>query len=249
LVQVSASHHENSLVIEISDDGGGIDTARLRRKAVESGLLSQTAADQLPEADALGLIFTSGLSTAAQVSEVSGRGVGMDIVRSNVQRLGGMIDVETQIGKGSTFRLRLPLTLAIIRGLLVKVDGNVFVLPLSTVIETTRIHKSEIKRRHKSEVLVVRERTTPLIRMNRAYPVNGVKVQNSADQYYVVIVGFANQRAGLIVDELIGEQEVVIKPLGKVCGQVPGLSGATILGDGKVALICDMNGLLNGNKK
>ncbi len=245
-VTVSAKHQENHIVIEIRDDGKGINTERVKQKAVEAGLVTADAAAKLSDKEALQFIFHSGLSTAAEVSEVSGRGVGMDIVRSNIQKLGGLIDLESVVGEGTRFSLRLPLTLAIIRGLLVNVAETVFVLPLGSVVETLLIDNKEIQHINQKEVVVIRGVTTPLVRMREVFGIQGD--YKTPDSFYVVIVGLAEQRMGLIVDRLVGEQEVVIKSLSRFCGDVPGVSGATILGDGNVALIADINGIVKNDR-
>ncbi len=244
LVTISARHEENHIVIEIVDDGKGIDSSRIRDKAVKQGLLSKEAAERLSEKEALQLIFHSGLSTAEQVTDVSGRGVGMDIVRSNIQKLGGIIELETVIGEGTKFQLRLPLTLAIIRGLLVKVDGTVYVVPLGSVIETLLLDESQVQQVHKREVIVLRGMTTPLIRLDKLFGAVNTSDQTRAPAY-VVIVGIAEQRIGLVVSSLVGEQEVVIKSLSPICGETRGVSGATILGNGNVALILDVSNLVH----
>lgn len=241
-VKIAARHQENHIVIEITDDGRGIDIERVKNKAIENGLTTREAADRMSDKEALQYIFASGLSTAKEVSEVSGRGVGMDIVRTNLQKLGGIIDLETELGKGSKFSLRLPLTLAIIRGLLVKVQNVVYVLPLGSVVETLKVLPKAIQRVNKREVIVLRGLTTPLVSLEKVFG-SGLGALNS-DEAFIVIVGLAEQRVGLVVDELIGEQEVVIKSLSSFCGEVRGVSGATILGDGNVALIADVNGLV-----
>lgn len=243
-IVVGARHQENHIIIEIVDDGRGIDVARIREKAVERGLVAREAAERLTEKEVLQFIFASGLSTATTVSEVSGRGVGMDIVRSNIQRLGGLIDLETTAGQGTRFTLRLPLTLAIIRGLLVRVSGVVYVVPLGSVVETLLIERKQIHSVNQREVIVIRGMTTPLIRMRNVFTTRNYREAVDEDASYVVIVGLAEQRVGLVVDSLIGEQEVVIKSLSRYCGDVRGVSGATILGDGNVALIVDVNGVV-----
>jgi len=244
-IVVSARHQENHIVIEITDDGRGIDLERVKKKAVEKGLLAKDAAERISDKDAIQYIFASGLSTAKQVSEVSGRGVGMDIVKSNIQKLGGLIDVETVLGEGTKFSLRLPLTLAIIRGLLVRISDVVYVIPLGSVIETLLVPKTAIQTVHKREVIVIRGVTTPLVRMNQVFQTVKATQAKDEDEFYVVIVGLAEKRIGLVVDHLIGEQEVVIKSLSRFCGDVKGVSGATILGDGNVALIADVNGIID----
>lgn len=244
VVRVSARHQEGHIVVEIADDGKGIDTARVKAKAVERGLLTPEAAERLSEKDALSLIFASGLSTAAEVSDVSGRGVGMDIVRSNIQKLGGLIDVESEPGKGSRFSLRLPLTLAIIRGLLVGIGGVTYVLPLTSVIETLKVEPKEVQTVGGHEVIVLRGSTMPLVGMRELFRTAVREPKSEGSAQYVVVVGLAEQRIGLVVDKLVGEQEVVIKSLSRFCGDVRGISGATILGNGHVALIVDVNGVV-----
>lgn len=244
-IVVSARHQENHIVIDIEDDGRGINVARVKQKAIESGLVSVEAAERLTDKDALQFIFASGLSTAEQVSEVSGRGVGMDIVRSNIQKLGGIIDVESTPGRGTRFSLRLPLTLAIIRGLLVSVGGVVYVIPLGSVVETLLIQRKDVQTVHAREVILIRGVTTPLVRMGEVLGITRGWERKQEEEFYVVIVGVAEQRIGLVVDRLIGEQEVVIKSLSGFVGDVPGVSGATILGDGNVALIADVNGIIS----
>lgn len=247
-IVVSAKHQENHIVIDIIDDGRGIDLERVKKKAIENGLLTKDAAERISDKDAIQYIFASGLSTAKQVSEVSGRGVGMDIVRSNIQKLGGLIDVDTTLGQGTKFSLRLPLTLAIIRGLLVRISDVVYVIPLGSVIETLLIPKKSIQTVHKREVIVIRGVTTPLVRMNQVFTTVKASKAVDDDESYVVIVGLAEKRIGLVVDHLIGEQEVVIKSLSRFCGDVQGVSGATILGDGNVALIADVNGIIDDKR-
>lgn len=247
-IVVSARHQENHIVIEITDDGRGIDLDRVKKKAIEKGLLTKEAAERISDKDAIQYIFASGLSTARQVSEVSGRGVGMDIVKSNIQKLGGLIDVETVPGHGTKFSLRLPLTLAIIRGLLVRISDVVYVIPLGSVIETLLIPKKAIQTVHGREVIVIRGVTTPLVRMNQVFQTVKPAKANDDDEFYVVIVGLAEKRIGLVVDSLIGEQEVVIKSLSRFIGDIKGVSGATILGDGNVALIADVNGIIDDKR-
>ncbi|MCW5937580.1 MAG: chemotaxis protein CheA [Fimbriimonadaceae bacterium] len=245
VVKLSALHLENHIVIEIVDDGRGIDCERLKAKAISQGLITTEQANRMSEKEALQLIFSSGVSTAKAVTEVSGRGVGMDIVRSNLQKLGGIIDLETKIGEGTKFSLRLPLTLAIIRGLLVSLGKHVYVLPLDTVIETLLIERREIQTVNQHEVIVIRGMTTPLMRLGATLGISSETGSPEDEPIFVVIVGLAEKRLGLVVDRLIGEQEVVIKSLSRFCGDITGVSGATILGDGNVALIVDVNSLVN----
>lgn len=247
-IWLSARHQENHIVVEIRDDGRGIDVERVKAKAVTAGLLTQDVADRMSDKDACQLIFNNGLSTAKVVSEVSGRGVGMDIVKSNIQKLGGLIEVDSDFGKETRISLRIPLTLAIIRGLLVKVGGIAYVVPLGNVIETIALNRSDVQTVGGKEVIVLRGLTTPLVNMQEAFKISKDTPDGGAvDQHYVVIVGIAEHRLGLIVDGLIGEREVVIKSLSRICETTAGLSGATILGDGSVALIVDVNALASQN--
>lgn len=248
-VQLSARHQENHIVIEICDDGRGIDVDRVKQKAVQSGFVTREQAERMSDKEALQLIFASGLSTAKEVTDVSGRGVGMDIVRSNLQKLGGIIDLDTTLGEGTRFSLRLPLTLAIIRGLLVSVAGVTYVIPLGSVVETLLVNRDELQSVNRRPVIVIRGLTTPLVRLEQQFSKSGAPEHGTENnQHYVVIVGLAEQRVGLVVDRLIGEREVVIKSLSRFCGDVAGISGATILGDGNVALIMDVNSVISSQR-
>lgn len=241
-VVLSARHIENQIVIDIEDDGSGINVERVKAKAVERGIIDRPTAAAMTEQEAINLVFASGLSTATDVSDVSGRGVGMDIVKANIQRLGGMIEVQTRPGRGTRFTFRLPLTLAIIRGLLVRVGEGSYVVPISSIVETLLVRERDIQQLPDSEVLVVRGTITPLVRLRTWFRGRVTELPpNESDKRYVVVAGVADQRVGLVVDGLGGEQEVVIKSLGANCGDTRGVSGATILGDGTVALIVDVN--------
>jgi two-component system chemotaxis sensor kinase CheA len=255
-VWLRARHQENHIVIEVQDDGKGLDPEVLRANAVKKGLLTKDAAARLTDKEAINLIFGSGFSTAKEVSEVSGRGVGMDIVRSNLQKLGATIDIESKVGAGSTFIIKLPLTLAIIRGLLVMVGELVYALPLSSVVETLRVDRRDIKYVQRRPTIMLRDKTLSLARMKDLFPVShysnnmimGEAVVSTAvtqdEPLYVVVVASSNRQVGIVVDSLVGEQEVVIKTLGKLIGDIRGLSGATIMGDGHMALIADVDGIL-----
>jgi len=241
-VRLSARHEENYILIEIEDDGKGMDAAHLREVAVRKGVLSREAAERLSDREALNLIFAPGFSTAQQITEVSGRGVGMDIVRSNIQRVGGIVDVDSTPGKGTRFSIRLPLTLAIIRALLVRMAGQVYAIPLSSVLETLKIHPDMVQFVGKRPVILLRGRTLPLVSLYAHFyggeyaDVNA----NNRQPMFVVVVGLSEQQVGVVVDHLIGEQEIVIKSLSRYLGEVNGFSGATILGDGRVALILEV---------
>ena len=245
-VLLAARHEENHIVIEIRDDGNGIDPAVIKAAAVGKGVITQSAADQMTDRDALNLIFASGLSTAKVVSDISGRGVGMDIVKSNLEKLCGRIYVESKIGKGSRFTIHLPLTLAIVRALLVTAGGGTYVLPIGSVVEMLRLGDTEgdvVRRTVGGQaVMILRGHTVPLANLSAVlsgHP-HATASRCIPEDAYVGVVGFGESQVGLCVDGLVGEQDVVIKSLGKMLGDISGLSGATILGDGRVALIVDI---------
>ena len=245
VVTLSARHEENHIVIEITDDGRGMDPEKLKESAIRKGLLTPAAASAMSDRDALGLIFGSGFSTAATLSDISGRGVGMDIVKSSLEKIGGRVLVESHIGKGSRFTIHLPLTLAIVRAVLVESGGGTYVLPLGNVVEMLRLGTSEGETSQRKlggrAVISLRGRTIPLV--NLTHLLGDPKAARSAqidEDAYVVVVGIGERQIGLCVDALVGEQEVVIKSMGTLLGDIPGLSGATILGDGEVALIVDV---------
>ncbi|HZW03316.1 MAG TPA: chemotaxis protein CheW, partial [Anaerolineaceae bacterium] len=241
-ILLSAKHEQGHIVLTIEDDGKGIDAEKLRQSAVRKGLLSLEEANALPDDKAIELIFLSGFSTAAAVTDLSGRGVGMDIVRSNIQRINGNIHVDTRPGYGTQFSIVLPLTLAIVPTLLVKVDETSFAIPLVMVAETLRLSKSEIRSIRGEPVIVLREQVLPLICVAEAF---GLRARASERKVsYVVVVQAGKQRVGLIVDALMGEEEVVVKTLGALVGDIPGVSSGAILGDGQIALIIDVPGLL-----
>ncbi|MDW8289420.1 MAG: chemotaxis protein CheA [Armatimonadota bacterium] len=241
-IRLSARHEENYILIEIEDDGKGMDPARLREAAVRKGLLPRDAAERLSDREALNLIFLPGFSTAKEVTEVSGRGVGMDIVRSNIQRVGGIVDVDSTPGKGTRFAIRLPLTLAIIRALLVRVAGQVYAIPLSSVLETLKIHPQTLQFVGKRPAILLRGRTLPLVSLQAHFygSETGLLTTAQEEPMFVVVVGLGERQVGLVVSHLIGEQEIVIKSLSRHLGEISGVSGATILGDGRVALILEV---------
>ncbi len=245
VVTLSARHEENHIVIAIEDDGRGMDPARLKTSAVRKGLITDAAA-AMTDRDALGLIFASGFSTAAVLSDISGRGVGMDIVKSNLERVGGRVLVDSVIGRGSRFTIHLPLTLAIVRAVLVEAGGGTYVLPLGNVIEMLRLGTGDGETARRSlggqAVINLRGRTIPLANLADLLCGSSRATQPEciADDSYVVVTGTGDRQVGLCVDALVGEQEVVIKSVGALLGDIPGLSGATILGDGRVALIVDI---------
>lgn len=238
-LRIKAFHQENHIVVIVEDDGRGMNPAVLRARAVERGLISPDAAARMPDRDALQLIFLPGFSTAAVVSDISGRGVGMDVVKSQVEQINGSLEVASTPGQGTRFTIRLPLTLAIIRALMVLVGEQMYAFPLANVVETLLVRAEEIRRVKQTEVIVVRGSVVPLVRLADLFGLEAA----GTEKLYVVLTGTASHRVGIAVDELVGEQEIVIKSLGSFLGRIPGISGATILGDGRVALIVDLRAL------
>jgi len=241
-VRLSAMNQENHVVITVEDDGRGISADKIRASAAAKGLITAAAAEAMSDRDAIQLIFTPGFSTAEAVSEVSGRGVGMDIVRSHIEKLQGLIDVDTKPGEGTTFTIKLPLTLAIVRGLLIKLNHLTYALPMSSVVEIVRIPQEEVRSVKGRPVVQIREQIMPIAWLHDHFRIPRKK--RAGRNVFVVVIGLAEKRLGLVVDELIGNQEIVVKPLGSYLGKVDGVSGGTILGDGSVALILDAAGVL-----
>lgn len=238
---LSARHEENNIVIEVTDDGRGIDAAKVRESAVRKGVVSAEAAARLSEEESINLIFAPGFSTAEQVTDVSGRGVGMDIVRTNIEKIGGAVKVHTTIGEGTTFSIRLPLTLAIIRALLVRVGEAIFTVPLASVQETMRVQSDAYHTVHGRRMALLRGQTLPLVRLGDVFARPGQPVEYDEGVWsYIVVVRSGRTDLGLIVDTLIGEEEVVIKSLGGMLADTDGIAGATILGDGRVSMIVDV---------
>lgn len=237
---LKAAYVEGQIVITLADDGRGMDPAAMRQKAVENGLLSPEAAARLSDKEALDLIFTPGFSTAADVNDISGRGVGMDIVRSQIEQINGSVEYASVPGAGTTFTIKLPLTLAIIRALMVGLGEQVYAFPLANVVETLALKPEEVRRVGHGEVIVVRGHVLPLLRLAHLFQQEG----SPGERVFVVVLGSGSRKVGVVVDRLIGEQEIVIKSLGGYLGQVHGLSGATILGDGSVALIVDARSIV-----
>ncbi|HHV61027.1 MAG TPA: chemotaxis protein CheA [Firmicutes bacterium] len=244
-IRLSACHRENQIFITVSDDGAGIDPARVQESAIRKGLISPEVAARMSRDEALELIFLPGLSTARKVSEVSGRGVGMDVVKKNIERVNGSIEIKTEVGKGTTFNIRLPLTLAILRALLVGIGECIYAIPLSSILEIIKLNSSELHMVKGQEVVALRDRVFPLVRLREFFYGNEC---HGTDEF-IVIVNTGGREVGLTVEALIGEQEVVLKSLGGLIGEVPGIAGATILGDGSVALILDIPGLMRGVPK
>ncbi|EMH20704.1 chemotaxis histidine kinase/response regulator CheAY2 [Helicobacter pylori] len=242
-VQLSAYNEGNHIVIKISDDGKGLDPVMLKEKAVEKGVISERDAEGMSDREAFNLIFKPGFSTAKVVSNVSGRGVGMDVVKTNIEKLNGIIEIDSEVGVGTTQKLKIPLTLAIIQALLVGVQEEYYAIPLSSVLETVRISQDEIYTVDGKSVLRLRDEVLSLVRISDIFKVDAILESNS--DVYVVIIGLADQKIGVIVDYLIGQEEVVIKSLGYYLKNTRGIAGATVRGDGKITLIVDVGAMMD----
>ncbi|MDR2071434.1 MAG: chemotaxis protein CheA [Treponema sp.] len=239
MVLLKAANEGNMILIEISDDGKGIDVEAVKAKAVERGLISPNKI--LSDVEAFNLIFEPGFSTAKTITSISGRGVGLDVVRRQIEKLNGTVTVSSERGKGTKFIIKLPLTLAIIQGLLVRVGTEIYSIPITSVIESLRIKPEDIRMIDNYEVFNIRNDVLSLLRLNRLF---GIKTEESQEYNFIVIVGTAEKKMGFMVDSLIGEEDVVIKPLRDQYTNSPGIAGASILGDGSVSLIIDVSQLL-----
>jgi two-component system chemotaxis sensor kinase CheA len=239
MVLLKAANEGNMIVIEISDDGKGIDVEAVKTKAVERGLINPNKL--LTDVEAFNLIFEPGFSTAKQITSISGRGVGLDVVRRQIDKLNGTVTVSSEHGRGTKFTIKLPLTLAIIQGLLVRVGREIYSIPITSVIESLRIKPEDIKMIDNYEVFNIRNDVISLLRLNRLF---GIKTEEQQEYNFIVIVGTAEKKMGFMVDSLIGEEDVVIKPLRDQFTNSPGIAGASILGDGSVSLIIDVGQLL-----
>lgn len=238
---IAASQEGNSIVIRINDDGRGIQVEKIKAKALAKGLISEAELATMEHREVLNLIFLPGFSTAEQVTDVSGRGVGMDVVRTNIRKINGSVELESEPGKGSQIIIKLPLTIAIIQALMVEVERSIFAIPLSTVIEAVRISRSEIKTINGREVLHLRDRVLPLIRLAQEFD---IPTDADRERFYVVVAALGDRRVGMVVDELRSQEEVVIKSIWDYLETVKGVSGATITGEGKVVLILDTSELV-----
>jgi two-component system chemotaxis sensor kinase CheA len=243
LVRLTAFPTGNHVVITVEDDGGGIDPRVVLAKAREKGLVEDELDAERDRKEVLDLIFLPGFTTSETVTEISGRGVGMDVVKRNVSRLSGMIDVETETGVGTTFILTLPITLAIIKALIIEASGRRFAVPLGSVLEVMRVRPEQIETIETREVMAIRDETIPLLRLSDAFSLPQADQQET---HFVVLVGLADRRLGLVVDRLRGQLEIVIKPLGSRLADTPGIAGATELGDKIVVLVLDVESLIEG---
>jgi two-component system chemotaxis sensor kinase CheA len=240
-VRLAAYHEGNSIVIRIEDDGRGLQVDKIAESALDKGLVSESELATMSPQDVMKLIFLPGFSTAEQVSDLSGRGVGMDVVRTNISRMNGSLELDSQQGRGSQVTIKLPLTVAIIQALLVEVGNATFAVPLASVVEAVKVTKDDIKSVNGQAVLNLRERILPLLDLAQTFQIPN---ERTNDECYVVVVAIGAQRFGVVVDRLRAQEEVVIKSLGDFLANVQGVAGATITGDGKVVLILDMSDLV-----
>lgn len=245
VIKLKAQQLGNQVQIEVGDDGSGMDETRIRQVAIERGLVTHEATEELERRDLLNLVFLPGFSTRSDVSELSGRGVGLDVVKTNLSRLSGLIDIESKRGEGTRFVLTLPLTLAIIRALVVAVGDRTFAVPLNSVTEIVSVKPSQLRTIERREVIDVRGQTLPFVRLSRIFNLR----ESTADRYFVVIIGLAQERFGLAVDALLGQEDIVTKPLGGRLKGVPGIAGATELGDRRAVLVLDVGALVEELKR
>jgi two-component system chemotaxis sensor kinase CheA len=241
-VWLEAAQEGSNIVITIRDDGRGFDVDAIRDKAVAKGLARRDEVDRMPDAEVFRYIFEAGFSTAKKVTDISGRGVGMDVVRTNIEKLNGIIELDSVKGQGSTVSIKLPLTLAIVQGLLVECDDEIFILPLASVQETVKVEQARMFYVNQRPVFRLRNEIIPIV--NLAHVLGRSPMGFEIDQKpYIVVVGLAEKKLGLAIDHFLGQEEVVIKALGDYLGSTEGIAGATILGDGRIRLIVDMIGL------
>jgi two-component system chemotaxis sensor kinase CheA len=245
VVKLTAEHAEGHIVITVQDDGRGVDPARVRQAAVRRGLISEEDAAQLDKEKAISLIFLPNMSTVEHVTDVSGRGVGMDVVQTNIKHLGGSVAVESDVGQGTTFRITLPLTLAILQTMLVSLGHDIYAIPLTNIVESLYLADVRVSHVKGNPATQWRGQALPLIGLSEffAHP-RRADIAAEEAKPAIVVVAWGKLHAGLVVDKLIGKQEIVVKSLSPIIGNVPGLSGCTILGDGRVALIVDIPGLI-----
>jgi two-component system, chemotaxis family, sensor kinase CheA len=243
-VTLNAYQQGNSVVLDVTDDGRGVDGERIRQVAISRGLIGEK--EVVDQQRAYELMFTAGFSTAAEVSEISGRGVGLDVVKKNIQELKGTIDVFTRWGEGTTFRVSLPITLAIIQALIVDAGGEKFAIPLSSVEESLRIYSRDIRTVERREVFTLRDFTLPLLRLSDAFGVVAERDEERPDRkWFVVVTRAGEKRVGIVVDALVRQQEVVIKSIGERLKTVPGIAGATEIGEGEIVLVVDVGTLID----
>ncbi|UUZ86798.1 chemotaxis protein CheA [Paenibacillus sp. P26] len=242
-ISLRAYHSGNHVFIEIEDDGRGINREGVLKKAIQNGLVTAEQATRMPDEEVYMLLFASGFSTAEKISDISGRGVGLDVVKTKIESLGGQVQVESKWGRGSKFSVQLPLTLSIISAMLVRLRNEKFAIPLSSIVETMAIKKEQIRTVHGNRLVEYRSVIIPLIPLAQLLEVPGTS-DSALEDTQIVVIRKGEKLAAAVVDEFIGQQEVVLKSLGKYLTNLFAVSGATILGDGQVALIIDTNSLI-----
>ena len=242
-VRLIARHEGNNVLLMVTDDGKGLKAEAIKQKAMEKGLITKAELDVMELNDIMKLIFLPGFSTAETVTDVSGRGVGMDAVRTKIEALGGVLELDSNPGQGTRVRIRLPLTLAIIQALLVQVHEETYAIPLGSIDSTINITPEEIRTIQQQEVILLRGQIIPLVRLGNSLGIKSAAGFEEGQELYVVIVQAGDHKIGLLVDSLVGQQEIVIKSLGKILTGIRQIAGATILGDGQVVLILDVNAL------
>jgi two-component system chemotaxis sensor kinase CheA len=240
-IYFNAYQEGNNVVIEVRDDGKGIDVKKIKKKAIQKGVITEEQANRMTDKDIIDILFMPSFSTSEEITDVSGRGVGLDVVKTKIETLGGDIEAKTKLGEGSSFIIRLPLTLAIIQSLMVTIGAEKFALPLGNIQTVENVVSEEIKRVHGKEVLNLRGSVIPIIRLGEILECEKTE---ELDHVLVVIIKKGDKLAGVVVDDLIGQQEIVIKSIGKYIKNHKIISGATILGNGEVALILDLNSLV-----
>jgi two-component system chemotaxis sensor kinase CheA len=240
-IRISSYQKGNHVVIEVEDDGNGIDLERVKAKALQKGLVADVAS--ISDRDVLDFIFMPGFSTSDNISEVSGRGVGMDVVRTNIAAVSGMVDIETVKGQGTRFIITLPITLAIIKALIISCAGRTYALPITSVMESLLLTEVDIRTVERKEVIQLREHTLPLLRLESFFSMS--RSTERPREFYVVVVGVAEKRLGIVVDDLLGQQDIVIKSLGEAFKRFRGISGAADLGDKRTILVLDVGGMIN----
>lgn len=243
-IKINAFQKGNHVVIEINDDGQGIDPERIKQTALDKGVVEKSALAEMTQRDLLNLLFMPGFSTSKTVSEISGRGVGLDVVKTNISKLSGIIDINTQRGQGTTFIITLPITLAIIRALIIRVSERIYALPLNSVLEIIRVPRERIRRIERREVIELRGATLPFLRLAELFQLEGGAGKEDDSSLYIVVVGLAQNRLGLVVDGMIGQQDIVIKPLSRSLSKVPGIAGATNLASQQTILVLDVGQLV-----
>ena len=240
-ILIKAYPDGNNVVIELSDDGNGIDFNKVKEKAVQIGLCTYEEVNEFSEEDLKNMLFEPGFSTSESITELSGRGVGLDVVKNKIESINGSIELETVKNKGTKFTIRIPLTLAIIQALLIKVANETYAIPLSSITEIIIIDKDNIRNLQGQEITLYRGKTIPIVRLDKLLGLNADEMTN---EHIAVVVRKGDKEAALLVTSLIGQQEIVIKPLGKYLSNIKMFSGATILGNGNISLIIDVNSLI-----